>query len=80
MLVLLCKVGIPIVVSTHSPYFIQSIRFYSQKYQLASYVNYYMTEIENDGLAIVKEVTNDLGKVFARLSAPLNEVLNLSNF
>ena len=79
MLVLLSKSGIPIVVSTHSPYFIQSIRYYSQKYQLASYVNYYMNEIEDDGLATVKEVTNDLGKVFARLSAPLNEVLNLSN-
>lgn len=79
MLVLLSKSGIPIVVSTHSPYFIQSIRYYSQKYQLASYINYYMNEIEDDGLATVKEVTNDLGKVFARLSAPLNEVLNLSN-
>ena len=79
MLVLLSKSGIPIVVSTHSPYFIQSIRYYSQKYQLASYVNYYMNEIGDDGLATVKEVTNDLGKVFARLSAPLNEVLNLSN-
>lgn len=79
MLVLLSKSGIPIVVSTHSPYFIQSIRYYSQKYQLASYVNYYMNEIGDDGLATVKEVTNDLGKVFARLSSPLNEVLNLSN-
>lgn len=79
MLVLLSKSGIPIVVSTHSPYFIQSIRYYSQKYQLASYVNYYMNEIGDDGLVTVKEVTNDLGKVFARLSAPLTEVLNLSN-
>ena len=79
MLVLLSKSGIPIVVSTHSPYFIQSIRYYSQKYQLASYVNYYMNEIGDDSLVTVKEVTNDLGKVFARLSAPLNEVLNLSN-
>ena len=39
----------------------------------------YMNEIGDDSLVTVKEVTNDLGKVFARLSAPLNEVLNLSN-
>ena len=56
-----------------------ALRYYSQKYQLASYVNYYMNEIGDDGLVTVKEVTNDLGKVFARLSAPLTEVLNLSN-
>ena len=79
MLVQLCKAGIPIVISTHSPYFIQSIRFYAAKHDVEKAVNYYMAEKGDDGLAEIKEVTNDLGVVFAKLSAPLSEVLNIPN-
>ena len=79
MLVQLCKSGIPIVISTHSPYFIQSIRYYAAKHDVEKAVNYYMAEKGDDGLAKIKEVTNDLGVVFAKLSAPLSEVLNIPN-
>lgn len=79
MLVQLCKAGIPIVISTHSPYFIQSIRYYAAKHDVEKAVNYYMAEKGDDDLAEIKEVTNDLGVVFAKLSAPLSEVLNIPN-
>ena len=79
MLVLLCKAGIPIVISTHSPYFIQSVRYYAAKYEVEKAVNYYLAEKSSDGLAELEEVTDNLGVVFAKLSAPLSEVMNIPN-
>ena len=77
-LVNLAKEGIPILVTTHSPYFLQSIRFYSAKKQLDSYVNYYMPEVEDDDLSAVKEVTDDLTPVFERLTCPLDSIMDIN--
>lgn len=77
LLVNLAKAGIPVVVSSHSPYFIQGIRYFSRKEQIDKYVNYYLAEETEDGLADINEVTNDLNKVFTKLAEPLNEIMNL---
>lgn len=77
LLVNLAKAGIPIVVSSHSPYFIQGIRYFSRKEQIDKYVNYYLAEETEDGLADINEVTNDLNRVFTKLAEPLNEIMNL---
>lgn len=77
LLVNLAKAGIPVVVSSHSPYFIQGIRYFSRKEQIDKYVNYYLAEETEDGLADINEVTNDLNRVFTKLAEPLNEIMNL---
>lgn len=77
LLVNLAKAGIPVVVSSHSPYFIQGIRYFSRKEQIDKYVNYYLAEEAEDGLADINEVTNDLNRVFTKLAEPLNEIMNL---
>lgn len=69
--------GIPIVISTHSPYFLQAIRYYASKYGVESNVDYYFAEEGEDDLSTLQEVTNDLNKVFAKLSRPLTEVMNV---
>ncbi len=69
--------GIRVVVSTHSPYFIQSIRYYSAKYHIENSVRYYWAEQGDDGLAVFEDVSHDLNTVFVRLAAPLNEVMNV---
>lgn len=79
MLVALCKAGYPIVISTHSPYFIQSIRFFAAKYQVSQFVNYYLAEKGDDELASIEEVSTDLNRIFTKLSAPLNFVMNIPN-
>jgi predicted ATPase len=76
-LVELADHGIPIVVSSHSPYFIQAIRFYSYKTPLQDYVKYYMAEEQEDGLSLISDVTNDLNRVFSKLAAPMNGIINL---
>lgn len=69
--------GVPIVISTHSPYFIQAVRYYASKYGVENSVNYYFAEEGKDGLSTLQEVTRDLNKVFTKLSRPLTEVMNV---
>lgn len=77
-LVKLAQNGIPVVVSTHSPYFVQGIRYFSTVHSLESYTNYYLAEEEpKSKLSIVKDVTTDLNQVFSKLAAPLNEIMNV---
>lgn len=78
VLVDMVKQGIPIVISTHSPYFVQGIRYYSAKEGIESFVNYYLAEQdEESGLSEINEVTHDLNKVFTKLAAPLNDIMNV---
>lgn len=75
-LVKLASEGVPVLVTTHSPYFLQAIRFYAGKERLGNYVNYYMPEADNDGLSTVVDVTNDLTGVFEKLTEPLGNIMD----
>lgn len=79
-LVTLAKEGVPVVVTTHSPYFLQAIRFYTAESSLGSYVNYYTPETDDNGLSMVKEVTNDLTPVFEKLTRPLDSIMDLNDY
>lgn len=69
--------GIPVMISTHSPYFLQAVRYYSAMYSIEKYVNYYMAEGGNEDMVTIKEVTNDLNQVFLTLAEPLNRIMNV---
>lgn len=69
--------GIPVMISTHSPYFLQTVRYYSAMYNIEKYVNYYMAECGNDDMVTMNEVTNDLNQVFLTLAEPLNKIMNV---
>ena len=69
--------GIPIVVSSHSPYFIQGLRYFAAERGIEKDVTYYMAEKNSDNLAVFEDVTNDLNRVFTLLAAPLNKIMNV---
>lgn len=69
--------GIPIVVSSHSPYFIQGLRYFAAEHGIEKDVTYYMAEKNSDNLAVFEDVTNDLNRVFTLLAAPLNKIMNV---
>ena len=69
--------GIPVMISTHSPYFLQAVRYYSAMYSIEKYVNYYMAESGKDDMVSMKEVTDDLNQVFLTLAEPLNQIMNV---
>ena len=70
--------GIPIVVSSHSPYFIQGLRYFAAAKGIEKEVTYYLAEQNSKtGLSTFNDVTNDLNKVFTLLAAPLREIMNV---
>lgn len=77
LMVQLSKMGIPVLVSTHSPYFVQGVRFFAAKHGVESYVDYYLAEIKEDGLSDIKEVTDDLNAIFYKLAQPLSNIMNV---
>lgn len=75
----LVQAGIPIVISTHSPYFLQAIRYFSAKYGAEKNVDYYFAEIGETGLSKINEVTDNLNLVFSKLAEPLHHIMNIPN-
>lgn len=76
ILVMLADSGIPMLISTHSPYFLQAVRFFSAGLSIENYLNVYMAE-EVEGGSVFEDVTNDLSRVFAKLAKPLNDIMNV---
>ena len=78
MIVELVAKGVPIVVSSHSPYFVQALRYFASAKGIEKDVKYYMAEESDETmLATVKEVTDDLNRIFTRLAAPLRDIMNV---
>lgn len=78
LIVNLVKEGIPVMVSSHSPYFIQGIRFFAEREEINDLVKYYLAENETDtDLSILEDVTDNLNKIFIKLSEPLNNIMNI---
>ncbi|WBB29704.1 AAA family ATPase [Parvimonas micra] len=59
-----------ILLTTHSPYFLNAIEVYSAKYEIKEKCKFYLSE--NDGnFAKFKDVTDDLSPIYRKLSMPL---------
>ena len=78
VLVQLAKNGITILVTSHSPYFIQAIRYFSAKYSNESNTYYYLAvSNENGDATSLRDVTECVNDIFYLLSAPLDDVMNV---
>jgi predicted ATPase len=77
LLVLLQKeLNLNILLTTHSPYFLNAIEVYSQKNSISNHCNYYLTDVRDD-VCIIAEVTADLDLVYRKLAWPFQELENL---
>jgi predicted ATP-dependent endonuclease of OLD family len=75
IIVLLSKLNIPIIVSSHSPYFLQAITKYIKEFQTEKLTKVYFGEkIANKNTTSFKDVTNDLEPIFKALSKPMQDV------
>lgn len=80
VLVGLAKQGVPVIISTHSPYFVQGIRFFAAQENVEKFVSYYLVEQnEKNGMSDVTDVTKDLNRVFSKLADPLKHIMNMPN-
>lgn len=60
-----------IVITTHSPYFLDAIETYSVQHGIKNKVNYYLSECNEEGVEF-HDVTNDLESVYEKLAKPLD--------
>lgn len=75
VLIQLSKIGIPILVTSHSPYFIEAIKVYSDKEKLRRYTRFYSGQLADGGVRFV-DATDDLDLIFRQLAHPISK-LNL---
>ena len=73
----LAKGGQPILITTHSPYFLQAIKYFSAKETFEKYVNYYLPEEIENNLVELKDISNDLNKAFRLLAEPMNKIMEI---
>lgn len=67
-----------VLLTTHSPYFLDAIELYSLKHGTNGMVHYYLSEMENEQVEF-EDVTDHIDKIFAQLSTPIQELENLRN-
>lgn len=64
-----------ILLNTHSPYFLRAIQVYSARYGTADRCRYYLSEAEGN-YAYISDVTDDVEKIYSKLSRPLQRLEN----
>lgn len=70
------KFDLTIVITTHSPYFLDAVDVFSAKHEVSDKVNYYLAE--NDGkVSYLKNVTDHIDAIYKKLSDPMQELENI---
>lgn len=75
ILVALSKVGIPIVISTHSPYLLKALKKYVHEYEVAETTKFYFGQKQAEGMSHFDDVTEDLSPIFEALAKPMADLI-----
>lgn len=74
-LTILASKNIPILLTSHSPTFIQALMQYARKNIAESKVNFYLaSKIENENYSNFENVNNDIDQIFDNLISPTDEL------
>lgn len=75
----LVKEGVPVVISSHSPYLIQGLRYFAALHGIEGISNYYLA-VKNPETELVRfeEVNEDLNRIFSQLALPLQQIMNVA--
>lgn len=66
-----------ILLTTHSPYFLNAIEVYSKKYKLENKTKYYLANNNNDGSSNIEDVTHNIEWVYEKLAKPFTILENM---
>lgn len=66
------ELGANIVLTSHSPYFIEAIDTYSDAYEIKDMTNFYLTLKTNNNTSTFENVNSSLAKVYNLLSYPFD--------
>lgn len=77
MIVLLQKqFALSMIITTHSPYFLDAIDVFSAKYNIADRTKYYLAE-NTGNTSVLQDVTNNIDAIYKKLSDPMQMLENL---
>jgi hypothetical protein len=72
------KTGVTILVTTHSPYFVEAIEVYTKKYKYERKTKYYLTQKNEDFTSKISDVTNNTQQIYKLLAEPFQILENVS--
>jgi len=74
------KLEIPILLTSHSPYFIEALKAYSQKYKYANKTKFYFTRKSDDGLqSSIIDVSDDISPILISISEAHFKISDIEN-
>lgn len=68
-----------VLITTHSPYFLEAIEVYSEKHGISDKCRYYLAEEQEDDTAVIREVTDDTKILYKKFAAPFQRLEDLEN-
>ena len=75
LLVVLQKaLGLHILLTTHSPYFVSALEVYSRKYAVTSSTKFYFAKSNESNTVIVSDVSNNLTEIYDSLAKPYQTI------
>lgn len=74
LLVALVKNNVPVLVASHSPYFVEALKVYSDKESIGDKTNFYLGEKGETG-TVFNNVTQNLDLLFEKFSAPMIKLM-----
>lgn len=80
LVVLSKEFNIPMVLTSHSPYFIEALEAYSKKYNYQSSTNFYFAEKTLDGFSsIIIDVTQDISPILSSISEAFYKIQDIND-
>lgn len=70
------KFDLTMIITTHSPYFLDAIDVFSAKYEMSDRVNYYLAENEG-AVSYLHDVTENIDAIYKKLSSPMQKLENI---
>lgn len=71
---------IPMVLTSHSPYFIEAVEAYSKKFNYENSTNFYFAEKNEDGLSSkIIDVTEDITPILSSISDAFYKIQDINN-
>ena len=74
------KLDIPILLTSHSPYFIEALKAYTEKYNFNDKTNFYISKKSKDGLSSsIYDVSNDISPILTLISEAYFKITDIEN-
>ena len=80
LVILSKKLEIPILLTSHSPYFIEALKAYSDKYDFSSKTNFYFSQKSSDGKsAKIVDVSDNISPILVSISEAHFKISDIEN-